>query len=101
MTFRIRQIEQTATGREIVRDRDCDAESITIGRAAENDIHLPDLAVEPSHATITDRGGGRLAVDATGTLGFVLDGIDSRSASIDSRGGVAQPGPIQTSSMTA
>jgi len=87
MTFRIRQIEQTATGREIVRDRDCDAESITIGRAAENDIHLPDLAVEPSHATITDRGGGRLAVDAVGTLGFVLDGIDSRSASIDSRGG--------------
>jgi len=34
MTFRIRQIEQTATGREIVRDRDIAGETLSIGRSA-------------------------------------------------------------------
>ncbi|KHK91394.1 cytochrome c3 family protein [Novosphingobium malaysiense] len=87
MAFRIRQIDLTATGREIVRDRDLDADTITIGRAAENDIRLPDLAVELHHATITRRDGDRLEVASAGTLGFVHDGSDTRSALIDSAGG--------------
>lgn len=87
MTFRIRQIEITATGREIVRDRDVSADTIAIGRSTENDIHLPDLAVEARHATMALHSGGRLEVAATGSLGFVRDGVDTRSAVIDSRGG--------------
>jgi predicted CXXCH cytochrome family protein len=87
MTFRIRQIERTATGREIVRDRDVAGETLTIGRSADNDVHLPDLAVEPRHAEITQAAGGRLRVEAVGTLGFVVDGAETRSASIDSIGG--------------
>lgn len=87
MTFRIRQIELTTTGREIVRDRDLAANTISIGRSTENDIHLPDLAVEARHATISLFGGGRLEVEATGSLGFVRDGSDTRSAAIDSRAG--------------
>ncbi|AIT80788.1 cytochrome c3 family protein [Novosphingobium pentaromativorans] len=87
MTFRIRQIEQTATGREIVRDRDIAGETLSIGRSAECDIHLPDLAVEPRHAEVSAVSGARLRVEAVGTLGFVVDGAETRSASIDSLGG--------------
>jgi predicted CXXCH cytochrome family protein len=87
MTFRIRQIELTATGREIVRDRDVAGDTLTIGRSAENDVHLPDLAVEPRHARIALASGGRLTVEAAGSLGFVVDGAETRSASIDSLGG--------------
>lgn len=45
MAFLIRQVSITADGRRIVREKRVDAESISIGRAPENDVHLPDLAV--------------------------------------------------------
>src|ERR1700739_4790420 len=82
MTFRLRTIDTTADGRQIVRDRDVAQPMLTIGRAAENDIHLPDLAVDPEHARMELRDG-RIRVDALGTLGFGLDGTSSKSASID------------------
>lgn len=87
MGFRLRQIELTATGREIIRDRDLDQLRLTVGRAAENDIHLPDLAIEARHATITLAGASRLEVAATGTLGFGLDGSVVTQAAVDARGG--------------
>jgi hypothetical protein len=87
MTFRLRQIEVTAAGREIVRDRDLDKPLLTLGRAAENDIHLPDLAIEPEHATIAQRGDGKIVVAATGTLGFALDGAAMTEAAIDPAAG--------------
>jgi hypothetical protein len=74
MTFLIRTIDFTAAGREIIRDRVVDQTSLTIGRAAENDIHLPDLAVEQRHVRIDLAPDGNLAVTALGTLGFGLDG---------------------------
>lgn len=80
--FRIRTIDVMADGREIVRDRDLAAERLTIGRAAENDIHLPDLAIDPAHAAMTLRDG-RIAVEALGTLGLGVDGVSTRSATID------------------
>lgn len=86
MAFRVRTIDVTADGRQIVRDRDLGQLRLTIGRAAENDIHLPDLAVDPSHAAMTLQGG-RIAVEALGTLGFGLDGVSSQSASIDPAAG--------------
>jgi len=86
MTFRLRTIDITADGRRIVRDKAVDKPVLTVGRAAENDIHLPDLAVEPSHARMTT-SGSRLDVQATGTLGFGLDGQTVRQASIDARTG--------------
>ncbi|MDG2005111.1 MAG: cytochrome c3 family protein [Novosphingobium sp.] len=48
---------------------------------------MPDLAIEPQHATITEHGGGRLSVEATGTLGFSLDGVETSQATIDRSGG--------------
>ena len=87
MTFRLRTVSTTADGRRIVRDRDVDKAVLTIGRAAESDIHLPDLAVEPSHARMSQPAGGRVTVEAAGTLGFALDGQKVRSASIDPQTG--------------
>ncbi len=83
MTFRIRQIDFTAGGREIVRDRMLDKTRLTVGRAAENDLHLPDLAVEAYHAQMVTPPGGFLEVASTGTLGFTRDGSTTNATSIE------------------
>jgi len=87
MSFRLRTVSTTADGRRIVRDTVLAADTLGVGRAAENAIHLPDLAVEPNHARIAVQAGHRVTVEATGTLGFALDGQTTRSASIDARTG--------------
>lgn len=87
MAYRLRQIEFTADGRRIVRDRDIARDAIAIGRDAGNDIHLPDLALDPLHARITRRDEHHIAVTAAGTLGFTLDGASLSSATIDTRSG--------------
>ena len=74
MAFRIRTIDMTAGGREIVREREHAGDELVIGRAAENAIHLPDLAVEQQHVRVLRESGGRLRLQAVGTLGFSLDG---------------------------
>ncbi len=74
MAFLIRQVSRTADGREIVRDRRVDADTVTIGRAADNPIALPDLSVSLYHARIHREDDQRIAVTATGTLGFDIDG---------------------------
>lgn len=83
MAFLIRTIDHTAAGREIVRDRSVDKAELTIGRSAENDIHLPDLAVEQRHVRLFDAGGGMLGAEAIGGLGFGINGRTEESAQID------------------
>ena len=87
MAFLIRTIDFTADGREIVRERSVAGTSLTIGRAGENDLHLPDLAVEQEHARIDPGNGGKLRVAAVGTLGFKLDGKTTTTGEIDPRDG--------------
>lgn len=87
MTFLIRTIDTTASGREIRRERRAEVASLTVGRAAENDIHLPDLAVEQRHIRIDLAADGMVAVTALGTLGFGLDGAVVTQAVIDPRTG--------------
>ena len=87
MAFLIRTIDTTAAGREIVRERSIEQSSVTIGRASENDIHLPDLAVEQKHIRIANTTGDTLEVNALGTLGFGLDGRVETNAEIDSQTG--------------
>lgn len=84
MTFLIRNISYTADGRQIVRPSEIARESITVGRLAENDIHLPDLAVTPQHARIEIRDNRRIVVTAIGGLPFEIDGRSSQRADIDS-----------------
>lgn len=83
MAFLIRTIDFTASGREIVRDRTLEAAEVNIGRAAENDIHLPDLAVEQRHVRISDAGGGMLKIEAVGGLEFGIDGRSTKAADVD------------------
>ncbi len=87
MAFLIRTIDFTAAGREIIRDRMVEQASLTIGRAAENDIHLPDLAVEQHHVRLDLAADGTLAAAALGTLGFGLDGRVVTEGTIDPRTG--------------
>ena len=87
MIFRLRQVDFTADGRRIARDRDIEAASLTIGRSADNVIHLPDLAVEPYHAVIEARGATGLAVRSVGTRGFAIDGRATQDASFDAGAG--------------
>lgn len=83
MVFRLRKIETTAHGREIARDRDIAGDSLSIGRAADNDLHLPDLALDPHHAALSREADGRLSISALGTLGFTLDGQTMRDGTIE------------------
>jgi predicted CXXCH cytochrome family protein len=84
MTFLIRHISTTADGRKIVRPTEIASDSITVGRAAENGIHLPDLAVTPEHARIEIVDNRRITVVATGGLPFEVDGRSVQRADIDS-----------------
>ena len=87
MIFRLRTIETTAQGRQIVRDRDVADGPITLGRSADNTLHLADLSLDPHHATITGMDAGRVEIEAAGTLGFALDGRSVRSAAINPQAG--------------
>jgi hypothetical protein len=87
VTFRIRTIDQTAAGREIVREREIAQDVLTIGRAAENDVALPDLAIEQRHARVSEAAGGELRIEALGTLGFTIDGRATTDATISPREG--------------
>ena len=87
MTFLIRTIDLTADGREIVREREVAGDTLTIGRAGENALPLPDLAVEQRHATIRPATGGQLTVEADSRLEFLVEGRKTKSATINPREG--------------
>lgn len=87
MSFLVRQISLTADGREIVRTAAIAKPQLSLGRAAENDIHLPDLALEPDHARIERIDDRTIRVRATGTLGFDLDGRTLLRTEIDTAKG--------------
>lgn len=87
MSFIIRQLSHTADGREIVRAQTVDADTIGIGRASDNDVHLADLAVEPRHATMRRLAGGRVEVEAISGLGFAVDGRGATRAELDAASG--------------
>lgn len=87
MAFLIKQISRTADGREIVRPTRLDQPRLTVGRAAESDIHLTDLAVNPTHATIESLDGRRISVRAAGGLNFGVDGRSTDAVDIDAAKG--------------
>lgn len=87
MSFLIRTIDLTADRREIVRERELAGDTLTIGRAGENDLPLPDLAVEQRHATISPGAGGQLTIEASGGLPFNLEGRKTKSATFNPREG--------------
>ncbi len=82
MSFILRTISRTADGRDIVRSAPVDDNGLTIGRDASNGVHLPDLAVDPFHATL-ERQEGRVLAESVGGLGFGVDGKATTRAMLD------------------
>ena len=87
MTFLIRTIQRKVDGTDIVREREVDTDTLGIGRSSENELHLPDLAVEQNHARIEPADGGKIRVSSVGSLGFTLNGGKTTEALVDPRQG--------------
>lgn len=87
MSFILRRIATTKTGKQIVRDQALPGDSITLGREGGNTIHIADLAVNPHHATISSTDGRHVRVAANEGLGFDLNGRSETIADIDSAAG--------------
>jgi len=82
MSFIVRQIALKSDGSEIVRSESHDTAEIFIGRNAENEIHLPDLAVNPQHAAISLSADGTVHVRSLSDLNLEIDGRSKNSADI-------------------
>lgn len=87
MSFILRRIAVTRTGKVIPRDRPLPGERITIGRDGSNVIAVPDLAVNPHHATLESPDGRHVRVTAQEGLGFDWNGRTVDVADIDSANG--------------
>lgn len=87
MSFIIRQLSRTADGREIVRPTTVDLAEISIGRLSGNAVHLTDLAVEPTHATVREYAPGRVEIVSVSGLGFGLDGRTVMRADLEAAKG--------------
>ncbi|WP_188238199.1 cytochrome c3 family protein [Sphingopyxis sp. LK2115] len=87
MSFILRRIATTKTGKQIVRDQALPGDTITLGRDSANTIHVADLAVNPNHATISSGDGRMVRVTAREGLGFDLNGRTETVADIDSGAG--------------
>jgi hypothetical protein len=61
VAFVVRTVSHSAEGREIVRSRRVETETLTIGRGPASDVHLTDLAVALRHAMV-ERRGAQLAI---------------------------------------
>lgn len=71
----LRSIVRTASGREIVREREMASDTVSIGRATTNDIVLADLSVEQHHATLTATPSGQtFTMTAETSHSFLFDG---------------------------
>lgn len=87
MSFILRRISTTKTGKQIIRDTALPGETITLGREGGNAVHIADLAVNPHHATISSDDGRHVRIAASEGLGFDLNGRTLDVADIDSAAG--------------
>jgi len=87
MSFILRRISTTKTGKQIIRDQALPGDTITLGREGGNTIHVADLAVNPHHATISSADGRHVRVAASEGLGFDINGRAVETADVDSAAG--------------
>ena len=83
MSFLVRQIALKSSGEEIVRPSTVKGDELTIGRDAANGIHLPDLAVDPRHAVVSQGADGSLTVSSIGAQPFEVNGRSTTQATLD------------------
>ncbi|MBC7987146.1 MAG: cytochrome c3 family protein [Sphingomonadaceae bacterium] len=94
MAFIVRHVSRTAGGREIVRARRIEKDALTVGRAADSDVHLTDLGVMLHHATITRRGEADAMIATEKDVPVKVDGRSASRAAINARrGGAIRIGP--------
>jgi hypothetical protein len=75
VTFAVRTITRSAAGTDIVhRPQRFDIDSLTIGRGADCEIRLPDLAVSLRHARLRQTAPDRVSVESLGSEPFEADG---------------------------
>lgn len=74
MSFIVRQIALKASGEEIVRTARVEGDTLTIGRDAACQIHLPDLAVDPQHARVRLMSGGAVMIESIANQPFEVNG---------------------------
>lgn len=84
MKLILRSVDRTASGREIVREREVAGDCLTIGRATTNTIVLADLSVEQHHATLFPAPSGeRLIMRAETRHAFLFEGAKRHEVSFD------------------
>ena len=82
--FQLKLITERAGGGDpIVRERRVEGPEASIGRAAENDIVLADLAVDPVHANMRFSGPGRVTIEATSGVPFLVNGKPTQRADLN------------------
>ena len=81
MSIVLRQITKRATGGEIVRERELADGAVRIGRGADCEVRIPDLAVSLQHATLS-LDGGKVRIDAAGDQPFGVNGKFVHSATV-------------------
>lgn len=59
---------------KVLKERDLDKETISIGRSPDNDIQIDNLGVSHHHATITTSGNMSIIKDAGSTNGVLVNG---------------------------
>ncbi len=80
MSFTVNLITQRAGGGNIIREKKIAGAQAVIGRGADCDIQLPDLAVSLRHATMRQTVRGEIEVEAIGRMSFEADGAFTNHA---------------------
>ncbi len=89
----LRLITRQAGGGEIVRTRRLESGEALIGRTADCDIALPDLAVDLQHAMMRVTGAGKVNIRSLTDQPFKVDGKTSLEVDLDAaRGSVVSLG---------
>ncbi|MBL8553402.1 MAG: FHA domain-containing protein [Phenylobacterium sp.] len=85
--FHLKLITQRAGGGDpIVRERVVAGPEATIGRAAESDIVLADLSVDPQHARMRFTGPGRVSIESLSGLPLKVGGRSVQRADLSASG---------------
>lgn len=74
MTFIVHNVSFTNDGREIIRSKDYDQSTLSVGRSPGSDIALTDVAVPLDHARIMAEADGSLTITAIGGAPFTANG---------------------------
>ena len=82
--FHLKLITERAGGGDpIIRERHLAGPELSIGRAADSDIVLTDLVLDPRHAKMRFAGPGRVTIESVSGLPFQVNGKSVQRADID------------------